>query len=140
MKLSELLADLNNRPQTAQVLVVEPDLLQSAGPIMVESVAKEGNGKVVMLMGKSAMRRPVDEFFSRMVEDLERGKPTRVFKATVHESDKKDGEYSVSIDGKTMQDGFETIHEAKLFARGFVLGFEMGASGKGLNAADLPGL
>jgi hypothetical protein len=140
MKLSELLADLNNRPQTAQVLVLEPDLLQSVGLIMIESVAREGNGKVVMLMGKSAMRRPVDEFFSRMVEDVERGKPTRVFKATVHESDKNDGEYSVSIDGQTMQDGFETIHEATLFARGFVLGFEMGASGKGHNAANLPGL
>lgn len=59
MKISELLADLNSRPQTAQVLVVEPNLVQSIGPLTIESVVQEGNEKVVMLMGKSATRRPL---------------------------------------------------------------------------------
>ena len=38
-----------------------------------------------------------------------------------------------------MQSDFETEHEAKLFVGGFVLGFEMGAGGKGLDASkDTP--
>jgi hypothetical protein len=139
MNLSELLIDLNNRPGTAQVLVVEPDLLQGSGPLTIESVAKESNESVVMLTAKAAMRRPLDVVFSRMVEDMERGKPTRVFKASVQKSDEKDGKYQVAIDGRIMQSGIETENEAKLFVCGFALGFEMGASGKGLNAADQSG-
>jgi hypothetical protein len=140
MVLSELLADLTNRQKTAQVLVVEPDLLQRVGPIMIESVAKEGNEKAVVLMGKAAMKSPVDEIFSQIVEDLERGKHTsRVFSAGVHKSE-KDGKYEVSIDGSILQSGIETEQEGRLFVRGYVVGFEMGASGKGLNAADSSGV
>ena len=104
----------------------------------IESIEENNeNNPVVFLMCNPTVRRPVDEIFSRMVEAVERGRPTKVFKAEIQKS-KKDDKYQVSIDGVVVQSDFETEHEAQLFLRGFVLGFEMGSAGKGLNAADLP--
>jgi hypothetical protein len=137
MKLSELLTDLNTRPESAQVLVVELDLVNDVGPILIESIAG-GNEKSVILMGKAVKKNPVHEFLSRMVEDTERGKPTKVFNTSIRKSE-RDGKYEVTIDGKTIQSAIDTAQEAKQFARGFVLGFEMGSSGNGLNAADQSG-
>ena len=140
MKVSELLTDLINRSQLAQVLMVEKDVVVNPGNVfMIDSVVKERDDKVVILMGKRITPTPLEEFFSGLVEDRERGKPTKVFKTAIHKSEKSDG-YQVSIDGRILQTGFGAVEEAKLFVRGFVLGFEMGKSEKGLNAADLPGL
>jgi hypothetical protein len=138
MKVSELLADLNNRPQTGQVLMVETDVTVGPGNIFtIESIAG-GNEKSVILMGKSVTRKPLDEMFSNLIKDREQGRWTRIFKAEIHKSE-KDGKYEVSINGRIMQSGFETVEEAKLFARGFAFGFELGSAGKGLNPADLSG-
>ena len=129
LSVSDFLTDFTNRPKTAQVFAVEKDATFGQGQVfMVESIEKS-NENVVMLMCKSTIRRPIDEIFSHMVENLERGKPTKTFKATIHKSE-KDGKYFFNVDGVTMQSDFETEHEAKLFVRGYVLGFEMGSAGK----------
>jgi hypothetical protein len=81
-------------------------------------------------MCKRMTPTPLEEFFSGMVEDREEGKPTRVFKTTIGRSEKGDGKYQVTIDGVVVQSNFESEHEATLFVRGFVLGFEMGSAKK----------
>jgi hypothetical protein len=132
MKVSELLADLTNRPQNAQIHLIEKDFEVGPGNLFViESAVKEDCDGVVILMCKSVTRKPIDMAFSRMLEDLERGKPTRVFKTTISESVLNPGKYEACIDGRSLG-LFNTMEETKLFLRGFVLGSEMGTSGKGL--------
>ena len=55
---------------------------------------------------------------------------------TAIQKSERDGEYQVSIEGAIIQTGFETEHEAKCFARGFVLGSEARTGDKGFDAAS----
>jgi hypothetical protein len=123
MNLGELLSGLSNRPPTAQVLVIETDFTVGPGEVFtIESVMKEGSENVVMPTGKSVTRWPLDEAMGRMIEKLERGEPTRVFKASIQKSGTNDGKYQVAVDGRVLQSDFETEHEARIFVNGFVMG------------------
>jgi hypothetical protein len=129
MNVPELLARLSDRSPTARVLVVEKDV--AVGPsnvFAIDSVVEESNEGAVLLMGKRITPTPLESFFTGLVEKREQGTPTKPFKTTIHTSD--DGKYGVSVDGAVVQAGLEIEHEAKLFVRGFVLGFEMGSAGK----------
>ena len=138
MKVPELTAVLNNRSQTAQVLVMEKDVVVGPSNVFaIDSVVEESNDKVVMLMGKRITPTPLESFLGHLVEERELGKPTRASKATIHKVN--DGKYQVGVDGAVVQSGIDTEHEAKLFVRGYVLGFKMGSAGKGLDATkDTP--
>src|SRR4029077_11132907 len=140
MRVSELLADLTTRSQDAQVVMVETDVDVGPGNVfIIESIAG-GNEKSVLLMGKSGARKPVAVLFGSLVEDREQGKWASILRASIQESDQNDGKYRVSIDGTTIQDGFETIHDAQLFTRGFALGSQLGSAAKRLDASnDTPG-
>jgi hypothetical protein len=131
MKVSDLVADLNNRSQNAQVMIVEPYACPD-NILTIESVIKEDNEKIVMLIGKSALRKPMETFPGILL----RGRSDRVFKASICKSDEKDGKFQVSVDGVILQSDFETEHEAKICVRGFVLGFNAGSGSISTDTTD----
>jgi len=138
MTVSEILADLNGRPHTAQVIMHDADGMGHV--YVIESVLKEGNERVVFLVGKEITKRhPLEAHFAALVEEIEQGKSRNPHKAEFHKSE-KDGTYQVTIDGTAVRTGIGSEAEAKGFAVGYVFGFEMGSAGKGLNAADLSGV
>jgi hypothetical protein len=95
---------------------------------------KEGNERAVMLLGKSVRKKhPLEALFRSRVEAMEGGEGRWKRTGTKHEAtfDKaEDGKYQVSIDGTAVIKGIETAQEAKSFAKGFVLGLEVGKSEK----------
>jgi hypothetical protein len=127
MSVSDFLADFTKRPKTAQVFAVEKDATFGQGQVFLIESVEQSQEDAVTLMCKSMVRRPIDEAFGNIVEALESGKPTKVFKTIVHKAD--DGKYQVSVDGRVVQ-ALDTEAEAKLFAHGFVFGLEMGTAGK----------
>ena len=139
MKVSELLADLTTCPQGAQLVLLETDVIVGPGSIFTIDSILGGNENSVTLMGKSLTRKPVDVFFSSLVADLERGKPTKTYKAAICESSVLPGKYEVTFQGSHLQGNFDTEEEAKLFMRGVVLGFEMGSTKRSGASNDAPG-
>jgi hypothetical protein len=114
MKVSELLADLKNRADQAQVIVIESDAVDKI--LTIESVVKESNEKAVVLMGKSGKNRTFDEA-------LVRGSNERHSIKILESGD----QFQVSIDGSTLLPRFETPKDAKLFVQGYTVGFSVGS-------------
>jgi hypothetical protein len=131
MELSELLADLYSRPQTAHVIAIDNE--GSSIILMIESVPKDANENAVVLMGTPVRKKhPLEAFFRSQVEAIEGGdkrwKSTAKHQATFEKAE--DGKYQVNIDGTVVIKGIETAPEAKSFASGFVFGLEVGKSEK----------
>lgn len=130
MKVHELLADLTNRHQDAQLLVIESNAADHI--LTIESIVREGNEKAVVLMGKS-VRSPFEGFSGGILaEALAQGKSNRVFKIQVYESEP--GKYQASVDGVTLKQPFDSEHEARMYLRGFVFGFTTGSGSAEANA------
>jgi hypothetical protein len=129
MKLSELLTDLNNRPQNAHVLVMENDFGQES-TFMIESVLM-GNEQVMLL--HATTMRPFERFPCILFET--KSNTIKAHKILIYESVENGGKYQISVDGARLPHAFETEHEAKLFARGCVLGAETGVADRRVDAA-----
>jgi hypothetical protein len=91
MKVHELFADLTNRHQDAQLLVIESDAADSA--FTIESVVG-GNEKSVILIGKSTRvgLHPLIEASMREAGQIHTHK---IFKSAM-----QPGKFQVSIDGQ----------------------------------------
>jgi hypothetical protein len=127
MKVSELLADLKNRADQAQIIVVESDAPDN--PLTIESVVG-GNEKSVILMGKSTRVgfRPLVEASMQGGGQIHN---TKIFKSAM-----QPGKFQVSIDGLTLMQHFETQADAHLFLMGFSFGFATGSGSKSPAAVD----
>jgi hypothetical protein len=128
MNVSELVAGLGGHSQNAQVIVVETNS-PSDNVLSLESVG-EGNEKSVLLHGQSLIRKPLETLPAILLQ----GRSDRVFKVAITKPDEKGGKYQVAIDGTVLQFDFETEQEAKMFVKGYVLGFETGSGDKKFDA------
>ena len=118
MKVYELLADLKNRADQAQVIVVESDAADNV--FTIESVVG-GNEKSVILMGKSSRvgLHPLIEASMREAGQIHTQK--------IYESVERPGKFQVSIDGLKLLPHFDTQADAQLFIQGFAFGFSAGS-------------
>lgn len=127
MKVSELLADLKNRADQAQIIMVESDAPDN--PLTIESVVG-GNEKSVILMGKStrAGLHPLIEASMREAGQIHTHK---IFKSAM-----QPGKFQVSIDGLTLMSHFDTETNARDFIMGFRFGFAAGVGSTPATAVD----
>jgi hypothetical protein len=123
MKVSEVVAELIGHQPDGHVVVSEVD---SMNMFMVESVMKE-EGKLPLLMVRPVGRNPYGRFPETLFQQAFASK-RNTYEAEIEKSP-MDGKYRITVDGRpVLQAGFETEPEAKVFLRGFVLGFESGAA------------
>lgn len=129
MKISELVAHLNGHQPDGHIVIREIDAVPDR-LLMVESIVKE-EGKVPLLMGRriqsQAARNSIfsDALFQRAFEAHMRGEPLR-HSGTINRVE--DGKYRITLDGRPIEESFDTEIEARGFLRGFFLGFESGAA------------
>jgi hypothetical protein len=114
MNVAELAADLRNRPQDAELIIVDPETAPGH-VLMIDSVVKEDKKTTVVLIARST--RPTS-FPGEMPPS---SKPHRVVI-----SKSNDGKYQATVDGRPLMSNCETENDAKIFVRGYVLGCETG--------------
>jgi len=123
MKVSEVVAELTGHQPDGHVVVSEID---SMNMFVVESVIKE-EGKLPVLNARPIGRNPYGRFPETLFQQAFASK-RNTYKAEIGKSP-MDGKYRITVDGSpVLQEGFETESEAKVFLRGFVIGFESGAA------------
>lgn len=118
MKISEIIEELKNRPETAQLFVVIPEMANH--PLQVESIAKHGLDETVIMVAQST-------------EALCGGKPEEPAPLKwAHNIDSRKSEtgdkYELIVDGDVRFSGIETEHDAKMCMEIFAVGVQEGMS------------